>query len=1036
MTPFLPNSEIRDWCLFGKWALWTFIIVISVISGLGAGNAGAAEKLVTGERPYALELQPIDSGVKVTWVGAEEPIDLGTFHLHVYTDGWGGRLAMQGELVETSRRGDSLIASYEVGGEYGEETKLTVKLRKDNGEASITWQVDGPPALRDKAGSKTRLKFTYPNEDIIPYPHRFDTPDESSEVKNLVYGPVTLMMDFGSSNFHFHNRQPRLQVKLGQDSRKQLLTDGVTLKLMLEKGGGWGSILNSAERKLDDVGAYLEVIDYRDLATEKMEKKLSRFRDRLNSLRDELAPVPAGIEKGHSLLGPYRRSRKVEASAGELRAALREYLWENRDVFYPEAKVQNERIHFGVGYSTDTSITKEIPKYAIFGVNFFRFAPGRLGIADYEKRMEKTRGMMKEFAEFGAEGMFTVGAHYDSRGPEDMTWDHNLLPTGRQSFYHANLNSRRVRDAWGDWAERAGPELKDIENLRVIQLGNEPFWDASASNKVGYNPAEVGCSNATWRKAIQRQYDSSDEWLKQVEKRKEWEWGENSEQWASIEDAGFNQEYVQGYTFVDFLKDRHGDLKTLNEMWFGEDEDRYYSSWQEVFPPIPTAKGGATESDLGAVPDAWTNAGRTIKPKAKDVPAWVDWMEMGGYFVSDAHSEYRRELVQAGVTDKIITTNAVMGHYINDFGWNAADVGCYPWITMNGLDAHGIDFYTIAYMQAYIASLRDADVYREKDRPVFVHEIRWAGNRNKEGPHIAMFCFAHGADGLVFFDHQRDFYPRDTVGVAKLMDAMAEKKLQFESEPVTDGVAALYSMSSLWVTDAVTGSGRPYMVHFQSTVTTLDRMQVLYNVYADRQIEKGGVPDGVSVLMAPGAEAMNDTTLANIRAFVEDGGTLVTTPDFARVTRYGRSRPKAERDWIREFENVVILDGEALDSWTANWQRGKYKMQRGLGWANKSLPKVAETLEPVISQEAPRTVRYLDGDGEMDARKTGARVCEDGTLYVFVDPWADEVQLEVRGAFESARNLYTDESLPVESTDAGTSRVRVDGGPAIVRFNP
>ena len=181
---------------------------------------------------------------------------------------------------------------------------------------------------------------------------------------------------------------------------------------------------------------------------------------------------------------------------------------------------------------------------------------------------------------------------------------------------------------------------------------------------------------------------------------------------------------------------------------------------------------------------------------------------------------------------------------------------------------------------------------------------------------------------------------------------------------------------------------------------------------------------------------MNDTTLSNIRAFVEDGGTLVTTPDFARVTRYGRPRPDTEREWIRDSQNVVMLEGENLKTWIANWQRGNYKMQRGLGWANKPLPDVSKTLEPIISEEAPRTVRYLDGEGDMDARKTGARVCEDGTLYVFVDPWAEDVQLEVRGTFESARNLYTDETLPVKTTAAGKSRVQVESGPAIVRFNP
>jgi beta-galactosidase GanA len=506
--------------------------------------------------------------------------------------------------------------------------------------------------------------------------------------------------------------------------------------------------------------------------------------------------------------------------------------------------------------------------------------------------------------------------------------------------------------------------------------------------------------------------------------------------WDSVDQIGFDPEKIQGYDFLDFLQERHGDLETLNETWFGDDESRYYDSWEAVFPPIPTESGGATNTgDLGAVPESWTNAQETVKPVAADVPGWVDWMEMAGYFISDSHSEFRQDLVDNGVTEPLITTNAVMGHYINDFGWNAADTGCYPWISMDGLDAHGLDFYTIAYMQAYIASLRDADVNRDQpDRPVYVHETRWAGDRNKEGPHIAMYTFAHGADGTVFFDHARDFNPRETLGVAKAMDAMAEETLQFESEPVTDGVAALYSLDSMWVADGLTGSGRPYMVHFQSAVTTLDRMQVLYNVYADRQLEPS-VPDDVSVLLAPGVRAMTDEALSSVRSLVEDGGTLITTPDFAARTRYGRERPDGDREWFQGHDDVVLLQGEDLETWLENWQRGNYQMQRGLGWADKELPAVAETIEPIVEEQAPRSVRYLDSDGNMDARKTGARRADDGTTFVFVDPWAEDVTLAVPGEFSGAQNLYRDEDVSLEMVD-GEGRVTLESGPAIVRFEP
>jgi hypothetical protein len=701
-------------------------------------------------------------------------------------------------------------------------------------------------------------------------------------------------------------------------------------------------------------------------------------------------------------------------------------------------------------------VRNEVPKFAAFGINSFRFGIGRTeNFPDVETsadEMDALAGMLSSFDEAGVEPMLIGGADLKPVvTPEDMTWNHHFVPDRRDSFYHFNFNSKRIRDRWSIGVEQWAPVVDDAANVPIVQLANEPFFDLSNDPRVGYNPAEIGCSSEAWREQIRRFYSDS-EWRGALD-----EWVENSLEeynarkvnrywvdgdpgtlvgsWDSIDDARFHDESMEGLTFVDFLKERHGDLETLNETWFGDDTDRYYSSWADVFPPVPTETGVATGRDLGAVPDQWTNTGESVRPTVEDIPAFVEWNEVHGRIVSDCFSQFRDDVEAAGLEDTLVNTNAVMGHYINDFGFAASICGCYPWTTMDGLGAHGIDYYSIAYMQAYVASLRDADVNRDQpDRPVWVHEIRFGGDRNMNGPHIAMFNFAHGVDGLEFFDHDRFLFPRDSVGLAKLMDAMAEEQLQFDSEPVTDGVAALYSMDSLWLADAETGGGRPYMVNFQSAVTTLDRMQVLYSVYNDRQLEPN-VPDDVSVLMAPGARAMTDETLESIRIFVEDGGTLITTPNFAAVTRYGRSRADDDRQWIRNHDDVVVLEGEDLDTWLENWQRGEYGMQRPLGWAEKDLPAVADEIEPVVREAAPRTVRYLDSDGNMDARKTGARRSDDGTTYVFVDPWAEDVTLAVPGEFSGAQNLYRDEDVSLEMAD-GEGRVTLESGPAIVRFEP
>jgi len=48
------------------------------------------------------------------------------------------------------------------------------------------------------------------------------------------------------------------------------------------------------------------------------------------------------------------------------------------------------------------------------------------------------------------------------------------------------------------------------------------------------------------------------------------------------------------------------------------------------------------------------------------------------------------------------------------------------------------------------------------------------------------------------------------------------------------------------------------------------------------------VPEDVKVLRARGAHALEDAAVHEIRSFVNQGGVLVTTPDFAEMDRHGR----------------------------------------------------------------------------------------------------------------------------------------------------
>lgn len=1006
------------------------------------------------EDPYALDIREADG--TVVWARNDDPVPLVRPALHVYTDTWGSLLAAQDDPVDTTVRENTVVVVYSMSGTYGDGSTLTVRYELSDGDLVVTWQADMPQEAVDEMGDKTRLVFSYSGEQPLPEPLSV-TPSDSEDATawNLQFGPATLQLDFEAPLGKDENDE-HLRFLLQEQARQQLVGAGIEARISLgeSRSRSHESVLEDARRTLEDVTAYFEILEHRGIVDAAIPAGL----DALRSRRDSIA-AQIDFFDGDDLdsFATHQEVTDIRDSATQLHADLRDVIWSNRESLYAATRPQNERLHFAAGFSTDASLPDELPKYAVFGINTFRHGPARLRDRDdvedsFAGQMRAYEELMAEFDEFGGEAMFIGEPGTTVDGPEDMTWNTAFTPDRRNSFWHDNFNSQRVRDSWAEWAQQVAPVLADIDNLRLVQLGNEPFWSLGVAEHVGYNPPEVGCSTETWVNHVLDQYDSGEEWLSAITDWKQDVWNELPDfkreryytdgspdsivPWDSLEEAEFDPDNISGYDFIDFLQERHGDLATLNEAWFGDDTDRYYDTWEAVFPPVPTETGVAAESDsLGAVPDSWDSPEQGVRPKEKHVPAHVDWRAMAGNYARDSHTEFAQHLEDAGLTDPLITTNAVMGHYINDFNFSASVCGCYPWITEDGLDALGIDFYTIAYLQAYIASLRDSHVNRdEPERPVWVHEIRWDGNRNKEGAHIAMFTFAHGADGTVFFDHDRDFFPRDTVGLAKAMHAMADEQLQFETDPVSDGVAVLYSLDSLWVTDGLTGAGRQFMKQFQSSVATLDRMQVLYSVYSDRNLE-GGVPDDVSVLMAPGARAMTDDVHGAIRTFVEDGGTLITTPDFAESTRYDRLRPAAERQWFRTSDDVVVLEGEDLDAWLENWQRGQYQMQRALGWADKPFPAVAPDIEPVIQKRAPRSVRYLDGDGTMDARKAGARRAADGTLFAFVDPWAENVTVAAPGQFSSARNLFPEESVRLRTQD-GEGRVTVESGPAIVRFDP
>lgn len=1054
------------------------VAIIAILLASSATWAGT-DDVKTIEVGYMV-IDPAQVAFSYVQNGRTEP--LGTLRLQGARDKWAPAVN-HGNLQQVQVSADSVDAVFDTRGKDSNGRLLEVHYTAaEEGQVAMTWQLEAgedsfvPP--------NRRLVFGYAEEGRWGRPEGLSRqkPINGKQQVQINYGPFLLCLTFDEGMIGWVGGPSRyMGINLTQAAWSELTSDGLTVTAEIVPA----DLKNRRRdifRRIADAQAYLEAIRIWELASNQ-DAWMSEADQRLTALIHELGHVditaaqtgdpddeddittPSHLKetqgnkrKGQSAdneeppIGGWRQLVNVEKLLDEVESQIQSFLETNRDELFAKAKALNQNMNFGVGLGYNRDPRERFLKWATFNMAFFRMGARRVRVEDPQKQddpealLEEVAKVMAEADSYGAKAIVLVSGGTRASVAEDMTYSDKLLPKTRPSFYRYNFNSKRFRDtAYKDF-KLIGEKTRDIPNIAVYQINNEPFWSTRSDPILGYNPGEIGCSNETWREQIRRFYPSNEAWLEALQQRYE-EMRENSRitriylgrdaspklwksilLWPSIDQAGFDPQYVEGLTFVDFLKNRYGSLKELNETWFADDTDRYFATWDQVFPPFPLgeqAGNAALDDEQTGIdfPAEWAEGEAIfVRPMPKDIAAWVDWAEFWAHCVNDAQRSHRQGLVDGGATAPI-STNAVMGHFINGSRGNTADIGCLPWITMDGLDAMGIDFYSTSYLQGYIASLRDAS----NGRPVYIHET--------EGPksgYVAMYSFAYGASGVAIWRRSHDIPPRAAVKLLKVTRAMADPQLQFHSKPVTDGMAILYSLDSMYLSDAVTGSGRDYAAHIQGGIYLMNRLQVLFDLYADRQLAEG-VPDDVKVIFAPGAFGLSDATIQALHRFVQRDGILVTDAEFGQYDRHGRTRDPQALRWLKENKRVVMLPRNVVRDWRHGIHGSDHSPRR---WG-VALPDFAPIVQQVIQHAVPRTVTYRNPKepNELPIRVPGARLADNGQLFVFVDPWSEQTRLDVRGNFWRADNLYTGESLPVQRK-AGFTSVMVDKGPAIIRLTP
>ncbi len=760
------------------------------------------------------------------------------------------------------------------------------------------------------------------------------------------------------------------------------------------------------------------------------------------------------LQKEYNELNASSGSADADERIDVLREKTQSAIAKHRDALYASAKEVNAKMRFRAGLARDADPTSFFDEWVVFRLNAFRLgiSENNLGKLPPEERLLKAGKILETAERFGGVAVVQGGGR-PWRGDKTMSggasyvFTNDFIPLSK-----VGLNSAEVRAVSFSNLETFASFISRFPALNAIKMGNEPFWTQKPVPVLDFGQATVGCNAETFQKHVRRTYPDFAAWraavdgsisglTKEAENKRNRAMGGVDDigkaiGWTSFEDMGVPPEAITGLTFVGYLKSKYGTLESLNNVWFGKDQSKWFSSWETVFPPLPVigkarkwtnivASQKADIPEEEVVPEGGPSA---RAPKGMEA-AWVDWLSFQPCAISNYYVSAAKNAKEKTGVKQYITTNCITGHFINDFKGNAAICGLNPWDTPAGLDTLAIDFYTISYLQGYMRALAGA----ANGRPIQIHEGGGSSGKDHKGKgakpsqvaYMTLYTFAHGAEMLLFWRRDAKLEPILEIEIAKAMKAMSDQDLQWKSQPLTDGVGLVYSQDSLYLAQAMDGSAQRMILPFQAGLRMALRLHLLYDLYSDRKLAAEGIPDHIKVLVLPGAFSVSDQLLGQIETFVKRGGKVVVGSSFAEYGDHARARQRPA--WLGS-PNVMTVPEADWIAWNDNFLDADDPTA-----SDVKSPEWIAKADQFIAATAPRTVSYLDKAGAPSKFSIAGARKSDSALYVFVNPGANDVTLKVAGNYKSAVELYSGKPL---SVNAAASETKVSGvsGPAIVRL--
>ncbi len=361
--------------------------------------------------------------------------------------------------------------------------------------------------------------------------------------------------------------------------------------------------------------------------------------------------------------------------------------------------------------------------------------------------------------------------------------------------------------------------------------------------------------------------------------------------------------------FRDWLRDRHGDVETLNEAWGNRFWSQAYDSFEAVDPPGPT-------------------------------PAEHHPSRLLAYarFASDSVVEYNRfqaDLIREANADWFLTHN-FMGRFPT---LDAFDVSV-------DLDLVSWDSYPTGFVQdrydgeATPDQLRagdpnqvgmDHDLYRSAlDRPFWVMEqqpgdVNWPPHCPQPGEGAmrlwAHHATAHGADAVLYFRWRRCLEGQEQYhaglrkadgsadrGYHDATSAAADFAALSDVDHVDAPVAVLFDYDALWALNA-----QPHAPDFDYWAL----QEAFYGALRGRGVQVDVIPpdadlDGYAAIVAPALHLVTEALADRLHDYVASGGSLLFGPRTGVKDAHNKLRPALQPGPLTDLVGATVDQHESL----------------------------------------------------------------------------------------------------------------------------